>query len=467
MKKCISILLALLLVLSLNVTAFANGETAEATKNDSITITGAKAGETYKLYKLFDLKVDSETAPTAYSYTVNSDWANFFKAAEGETPAGPGNQYVTINEAGYVTAISNAAALAKAAAEWSGKPDAAKTVTVVEGETTAAFSELDDGYWLITSSLGTIAMTDTTPDKNAVTIAEKNPEDTVIKHVMEDSTGDYGTENDAQIGDTVEFKSIVTLYPGTRSVVVHDEMDSGLTFTAGSVAIADLAEGTDYSVNENPDDDCTFEITFADSYIAGLTAITEVTITYSAVLNENAISSGEDGVAIVEQKNTARVAFGDSQSAESQTTTTTHKFSVFKFATGETTNLAGAVFELQKAGTVMKLTKLDNNNYRVDPNGTETTFVTVADGDIVIWGVDSDGDYSLHETEAPSGYNVLTSDVNVTVNANNSTRSEIENKTGAELPHTGGIGTTLFYVIGGLMAAGAAVVLIAKKRTED
>ena len=465
MKKLIAILLSLLLVMSISAAAFAEGET----KNDSITVNGVKEGETYNLYKLFDLIVDDEITPAAYSYTVNAGWEAFFAAADAEagTGAGPGNQYITVNNAGYVTEISDAAALAAAAAAWTGKPAATDSVTVAEGQTTAVFSGLADGYWLITSTLGTVAMTDTTPDENAVTVEEKNPEDTVAKQVKEDSTALFGDENDAQIGDTVQFQTVVTLYKGTRNVVVHDSMDDGLTYTAGSIAIEGLTAGTDYTVNESPTDG-TFDITFSDTFISGLAAGPNAfTITYSAVLNQNAVSAAP---AIVDQTNTASVSYGDHQSVDVSTTTTTHSFSVFKHAKDSTDNLADAVFSLKKNGAVVSLIKLNDNNYRVampGETGAVTTFATVAGGDIVIWGVDSDSDYTLLETEAPAGYNKLTAEVEVSVSADNATRADVENQTGAELPSTGGIGTTLFYVVGGLMVAGALVVLVSKKRMEE
>ncbi len=473
MKKLIAILLALVLVLSFSAAALA--EEPGQTKNDSITINNAKPGETYNLYKLFDLSVNDELEPTAYTYTVNKAWAAFFAPAGEGTEAGPGNQYVTINNVGAVTAISDEAALAKAAAEWADKPAATQTVTVGEGETTAAFSSLPDGYWLITSTLGTIAMTETTPDASAVTINEKNPEDTIEKEVKEDSTGGYGKSNDAQIGDLVEFKSTVKIVKGTRNVVVHDKMTAGLTYTLDSVAIGRLTKGTEYIVDESPEDGDTFDITFDQDWIDGLDFGTdgykEYEITYTATLNENAVKKDENGVAIVNQENETYVSFGDnSESTSDKTTTTTHKFSVYKHAEKKTENLAGAEFQLKKGDVVIKLIKLDDNNYRV-ANGNETgaveSFTTVAEGDIVIWGVDADNDYTLVETQAPAGYNKLVEAVSVTVDAGNETHIDVENKAGSELPSTGGIGTTIFYVLGGLMAAGAAVVLIAKKRVEQ
>lgn len=476
MKKIAALLLAVLMLMSLATTAFAEGEggesetPAEPAVHNSITINNAKVGETYKLYKLFDLKVNSETEPTAYSYTINSDWADFFAAAEGENPAGEGRQYITVNDAGYVTGISDAAGLAKVAAV------AAAGKTAKDSETASAasftFADLENGYWLVTSTLGTFAMTDTTPDKKAVNIDEKNPENTIAKEVKEDSTGTYGENNDAQVGDTVEFKSVVKIVKGTRNVVVHDKMDSGLTYTAGSVAIEGLTKGAEYTVSESPADGDTFDITFTQSWIDGLDFGTagykEYTITYTATLNENAIVKDENGVAIVDQNNKTYVSFGDAtKSTEDTTITTTHKFSVYKHAANATDNLAGATFELKKNGTAVKLIKLDDNNYRVamaEETGAVATFTTVENGDIVIWGVDADNDYALNETAAPAGYNKLKEEKAVTVDAGNNTRVDIENNAGTELPSTGGMGTTLFYIVGGFLVVAAVVLLVTKKR---
>jgi LPXTG-motif cell wall-anchored protein len=462
-KKIMAVMMIMAVLATVSFPAFA----ADGDKNDSITVKGAKTGETYDLYKLFDLTVNDEAEPMAYSYTVNEYWEDFF--AEG----GDGAGLITVED-GYVTAIpdADAAALAKAAAAWTGKPEATQSVTVAEGDTVVVFSGLEDGYWLITSTLGTFAMTETTPDKVAVTVNEKNLEDTIEKEVKEDSSGKYGESNDAQIGDTVEFQSTVKIVKGTRNVVVHDKMTDGLTYTAGSVAIDGLTKGTEYTVNEPPADRDTFDIAFDQEWIDGLDfgddGFKEFVITYTAVINENAVVTDEDVTAIVNQYNKTHVSFGDgTDSEEDSTTTTTHKFSVYKHATGSTDYLADAVFYLKKNDKVVKLVKLDYNNYRVsngDEEGAVDTFTTVASGDIVIWGVDSDDDYKLEEITPPSGYNKLNAEVTVEVDADNVTRIDVENKSGNELPSTGGIGTTLFYVIGGIMLAGAVIILVARRR---
>ena len=91
--------------------------------------------------------------------------------------------------------------------------------------------------------------------------------------------------------------------------------------------------------------------------------------------------------------------------------------------------------------------------------------MTVASGDIVIWGVDSDEDYSITELQAPKGYNLLNPPTKeVTVNADNSTRIEVENYSGTELPSTGGIGTTILYIIGAILVLGAGILLVVRRR---
>ena len=478
-RRIFAIVLAVVFAFALSMVAFA--------VNDSITITGAKEGETYKLYKLFDLVVNDEDNPTAYSYKVNSAWANFFAAPieadpEADPPveavaAGPGYQYVTINDEGYVTAISDAAALATAADEWANKPAPTQTVTVAAGATTAVFSNLPDGYWLISSTLGTARMTETTPDDSAVTIAEKNPEDTVEKEVQEDSTGTWGSSNDAQVGDTVYFQSTVTLLPNTTNVVYHDTMDPGLTFNTGSVAIAGLTAGTDYVVNESPTGGETFTVTFTQTYLDTLEESTDVVITYNAILNENAAqtttTTGEGAEAttstaceINSQTNEAHLTFGNNQETTHETTeTTTHKFAVNKYADG-IEDLAGAVFQLKKNGTVVPLVKVDDNNYRVataNDATTTNTFTSVDSGDIVIWGVDADGDYAIEETTPPAGYNAISGDISVSVEADNSLVVDVENNSGSELPSTGGY-VLWIYIAGAVLLLGAGILLVAKRR---
>ena len=104
--------------------------------------------------------------------------------------------------------------------------------------------------------------------------------------------------------------------------------------------------------------------------------------------------------------------------------------------------------------------------------GDATVVVTDENGDAAFVGIQS-GTYYVHETEAPAGYNLATEDEAVTVSANDSgtaqatAEAHIANNTGAILPGTGGMGTTIFYVVGGTLVVAAAVLLITKKRMHN
>ena len=456
-KRIATVLLALVMVLSLSVCAFAAG-------TNSITVNGAQGGETYKIYKMLDLKVD--LVKNAYSYTVTSAWNNFF------TGEGAGAAYVTIDN-GYVTwkdgknSAADMEAFAKAAAKYaSDNKVAADATQTPAADGSFVFGNLDAGYYLITSTNGTLAMVDTTPANPNPAVEEKNPNPTIDKVVKEDSTGEWGDSNSAQIGDTVYFRTSVTLMKGAKNYVLHDKMGDELTLNADSITVVGLTKGTDYTVvTTGLTDGCSFEVRFTQTYLDTITASTTLDVTYSAVLNEKA---KVESAAL----NKTQLTWGDANHTEWDTTeTNTYKFEVLKYAGTDTAKnpLAGAVFQLKDAkGNVVKLVKVSDTEYRV-ANGNEAgavdRFTTVANDKIVIKGVDLD-EYTLAEIEAPEGYNKLKDPVAITVNADNALVVEVPNNTGAELPSTGGIGTTIFYVVGGILVVGAAVVLTTRKRME-
>ena len=127
-----------------------------------------------------------------------------------------------------------------------------------------------------------------------------------------------------------------------------------------------------------------------------------------------------------------------------------------------------------------------NKTYRVaTASDAKTTYVMTA-GNITIKGLD-DAEYYLYETKAPAGYNRLTEPVKFKINATYTSadscpavltkvgdeaavtglKVSVENNAGTTLPSTGGMGTTVFYVVGGGLMAVAVVLLVTKKRMEN
>ena len=484
MKRVVSTLLALVLVLALAGTAAAAGE-------GSITIDNAVKGKTYTIYRIFDLDSHSEDYQ-ALNYKVSAKWTAFFE--EGAE----GLNYVDIDELGYVTWKENASAadFAAKAIAFAKAQNIANDGQKTADSSTVAFTVLELGYYLVQSDLGALCSLDTTmPD---VTIKEKNSEPTVEKEVKEDSNGDFGQTNDADIGQTVEFKTTITVVDGQpKGYVLHDTMSAGLTFNKKTVEVKIgeriLTAGTDYTlVTEGLNDGCTFEVRFIDDKdgegnATGSHALKPndvVTVTYSATVNANAVV-GDKG-----NPNTTKLSYTEgstttNETKDSQTRTYVWEFDVLKYTMKDNaeTPLAGAKFVLYKT--------VDGKNYYVkvtdgkvtgwtETKAEGTVFETPDDGSFIISGLDADT-YYLEEVEAPAGYNKLAAPVKVTITATidattnvgtatvtygeNSTGTvKIENKTGVELPSTGGVGTTIFYVIGGLLMAVAVVLLVTKKK---
>ena len=485
-RKSLALLLALLLVLALGGTAFAEG-------TNSITVENAVKDQTYKLYKMLDLKVDKDL--TAYSYTVNSDWADFFKADDPATTetneAGKGLTYVNIDAQGYVTWKENAdvAAFAKDAEEF------AKNLAVLQTYTAAAdgdftFSNLDAGYYLVTSTLGTKATVGTTPGTPNPAIQEKNQAPTNVKTVEEDSTGNYGEKNDADIGQTVNFKSTITAQAGAENYVFHDTMSAGLTYTGvtGITLNDTTVDASNYTVvTEGLTDGCTFEVRFTQAFCDTLKANDKIVISYTATLNDKAV------VGLPGNPNESKLSYGEINSTTgkpsgttppSTTTTYTWDVDVLKYANGvESKVLQDAQFVLlnsakDKVATVVnsKLTGWAD----VPAAGTDgtitwpanTVLTTNTNGKIEIDGLDADT-YYLREVKAPAGYNKLKEDTTVVINGATTVDgkltyttvvAKINNQSGTELPSTGGMGTTIFYVLGSILVVGAAVLLVTRKR---
>lgn len=489
-KKILALLLALTMVFAMAVTV---GADEAAIKPGSITINNAVVGQVYKAYRILELE-SYEATSGAYSYKANSSWSSFIASEAIQ------NVYLKTDTQGYVTWVGNAdvAAFAKLAQAYAA--DSSNSVTenasTTADSTTVTFSNLDLGYYLVDTSLGSLCALDTT-NPNA-TMEEKNEAPTIEKKVQEDSNNTWGDQNDADIGQTVNFKTTVHAKKGAQNYVVHDQMSTGLSLKAESIKVqvnsSDVATSNYTVTTTDLNDGCTFEIKFGQSYLDTITSDTEIVITYSAELNAGAVVEGTGNT------NKTKLDYGDISSTEwAETHTYTWKFGVFKYTNGEgeaEMPLAGAKFKLYKKvdGTekYVTATEIEDDNskatgYKVtgwaDTAEGGTEFVSPEDGKFAIIGLDADT-YYLKETDAPAGYNKLSSDVTVVIDKtfsgdNNMTGTtkvskdttavsngevKVLNQTGTELPSTGGIGTTIFYVLGSALVLAAVVLLVTKKR---
>lgn len=465
-KKLFAALLAAALVLAMAVPAFAE---TNATKG-SIKIDHTVSGETYTIYRMF--KLDSYNAESnTYSYTVESAWEGFFKT-------GAGGNYITLdgqNHPTWTAADENdsttVAAFAKAALAWAADKKIPGTKETATGDT-VTFSDLGLGYYLVDSSLGALCgLNTTTPN---VTIEEKNGQPTIEKKVKSHYDG-WAEKNTAKIGDTVEFKIVVHVEAGAQSYKVADTMSDGLTFNSSSLKVtykdAPATANSDYTL-EPGKNGTTFTLTFKDSYVADKVG-EAIVVTYNATLNDKAVVTGN--------KNKATLGYGTNKTVESETTTYTYEFDLVKVDGATKKLLNGAEFKLYDAengGSVIKVVPVAGG-YRV-ANGDETGAVDTikVNGKVHISGLDKTT-YWLEETKAPDGYNMLTErkPVSLTNGSNNTTLTSstwseadhgvaVENNAGTVLPSTGGMGTTLFYVIGGGLMVAAVVLLVTKKRME-
>lgn len=504
-KKVAAIMLSVMMVLGMCSVVGAEGAgttggTGTPGITGSITINEAAPKETYKIYRILDLESYNETTEN-YAYKLRTDkasgseksWSDFINSS------GIKDVYVTL-DGDYVTwkDTANAAKFAKLALEYA-KDNTTKIVAdqtetapeAVSGATTSTvtFTDLPLGYYLVETSVGTVLALDTTKP-NAI-IEEKNGVPSVEKQVQEDSTSAWAPSNTADIGQTVNFKTTITAQAGAKSYVLHDKMESGLTF--GSITgIKKNDDQTDidnrfYNVKKSTDtplnitDKCTFEIIFTQEFCDTLTADDKITVTYTAILNESAVIAG------VGNKNETWLKYGDNSETNHDTTTTkTYEIPVFKYTNkgGANIALAGATFKLTRDNSstaeaikFVKKASTTDDVYQVtmnDDSNTVTTITTQSSGKFTIEGLDA-GTYYLTETQQPAGYNKLKDPLVIVIDDEKGaikvdseptavTEVKVLNQSGSILPSTGGMGTTLFYIFGAILVIGSGVVLITKKR---
>ncbi len=472
-NKLVALIFAILASVAMLLPTSAYADSGTNDNSGSITINDAEPGHTYNAYQVLVLESYNKDAK-AYSYKANADWANWLAQQ---------TKYVSIDDQGYVTWVkdANVKAFAKAALAHATEAKIVAKATKTADSATVSFTGLNLGYYLVDTTVGTLCSLDTTtPD---VVMEEKNDLPGINKEVKEDSTDSWGDENTAEIGQTVEFKTTISAKPGAESYVLHDVMSAGLTLDPGSIEAAGLTKGQnaqsgDYHVIATGlTDGCTFEVVFHQSYLDTITSDTNIVVTYDAVVNENAVIAGDGN------SNKTQLKFGEDSDYETtwdETKTYTYKVDVVK-TDGSNKVLDGAEFKLYDAktgGNEIALVKVSDGVYRFAKDGETGVAATTKNGQLEVKGFDANTTYWLEETKAPEGYNKLAGrveiavkDANIDATVNGDTWHEgdggvhIVNKTGSELPSTGGIGTAIFYALGGALVLGA-IVFLSRKRVK-
>lgn len=517
-KKLLALLLSAILLLSLLPAAFASevqpdagdGDTTGDVTTDipiySLTITDTENNREYELYQVFKgaLHIDEHGNKILSDVVYGASWNNH---AVG-TPVDD-----TILQ-GYVegTAEDN---IDKFLAH-KGNP-----ITNVKATgTTAMFENLPAGYYVVLEAGNVTGYA--AKSKHIIqvvgdtSVAAKMEVPTSYKKVKDTNdtagtTTDWQDSADYDIGDDVPFQLTATVaknildFKGPYALTFHDKESTGLTFNPDSVVVRIDGQTvtTGYTVvTQGIDDGCTFHVQFENLKVYKEQDIhggSVVTVEYTSKLNENA-KIGSEG-----NPNEMHITFSNNpnsndpeengETPKDKVIVFTFQLDVFKYDGTEGANqgnpLVGAEFTLYKVlkdGTekfVKQLTKDDalDPNY---PNGIVPEGVTDAVKYVYRFKGLDDGTYKLVETKAPDGYNtaepvtfeitathegesadpkLLTLNVPTPFTTNNyNIQVDYYNYRGNTLPSTGGMGTTVFYVLGSILAVGAAILLVSKKR---
>ena len=452
MKKLISILLTLAMILSLSAVAFAAEDT-------SLTITNSE-GRTYNGYKLLDLTTSLKSGdhhPSTcdgtnhsddcfnYAYTVNEKYRTILQQ---ETFDNGGNYlWEGGSKPSSAAQITDDQILKYLSNQTSDNGDVYQTMrqvadrlyrAILAGNIAADATDLtgnndtiEQGYWMFAdvteldgNASNSLVMVDT-KGQSAITINPKTAIPTVEKKVkdIEDSEDNSITDNpwhdsaDHDIGDSVPFKLTATLpsnaqYYQSYTMIFHDTLSAGLTLKPGTVKVlmyetkhkadadTDLNDGVDVTTyfTKNTDsctDGCTFEVGCQNVYtITGVTKDTAFVVYYEATLNENAV------IGAAGNPNEVYLEFSNNPYEEGTGKTQKDKVIVFtyKLVVNKTDShnhpLEGAGFTLSKKNL----------------DGTYTVIGEELKGDAMTtftWTGLDDGDYKLEETTVPEGYNKM------------------------------------------------------------
>ena len=463
MKKFFALMIAMVVVLSMAIPAMADTQDSQQGGDGSITITlpTEKTKPTkdtvYEIYKVFDATVGGSGKIAYTSRQGDTMPAGFVLDTAGNVHHGTKAADGTITD---ITATDLTDTEIAAIAAYVRADDKVYTATVAAKQTSVKITGLEYGYYYNTTSSGT-----------AVTIDSNNPDaDVNDKNVIPVVKKSPGTEYDeesrkaiAAVGSSQPFTAQINVGHGTKNLVFTDTMtnmtyNGDLKITVGGDEVTAGPNTFSVSVAQG---NASFTVTFVDAYIADLADDTIITLNYSGTITSDALS-------INPATNKASITSGDKNNDDSDTVEVYNaKFTVSK-KDGDGKPLAGAGFVIQNEDG--KYYKLANNTITwVDTADAADAHISDDYGAVAPFMGLKDGIYTLIEYIVPSGYNKA-ADSTFTIAASDYTAANLEqsadvtNKAGSTLPSTGGIGTTIFYVVGAILVVGAGVVLITRRR---
>lgn len=511
-KKLASLLLALLMVFSLAAAASA------------ATVTN-QTSHSYAAYRIFSGTQAENSVPLGdVEWGEGVDGAALLTALKGDSRFNVGNDDANIfascttalDVAEVLSAYPDKSDVAKAFANVAAQHLTTATTTIADNATSV---ELPAGYYLLvdTSTPGqddarnTALLQMTNQD---ITIEGKYNVPSVDKSVQ-DTDGSWGESADWGIGSDVPFKlegTLPTNYEDYEAYqyVFHDTLNSALKYNgdvkvyvqnkdAKTQILSDFTVAADAVATAGG----TLTVTFGNlKMIADVSSSSKIVVEYTAELLSTAVigDSGNKNEVCLEYANDPN-ATGDgttSNTKKDEVLVFTYELDVTKVDGKDgTTTLANAEFVLLSSDKT-KAARISNGKlveWVTVPNGTKLT--SGNDGKFVIAGLDA-GSYYLRETKAPAGYNLLGNDIGITITATldksednpsltalkisvqngpDATATEsngnvtmgivstvVENVAGAQLPLTGGIGTTVFYIAGSVLVLTAAVLSVTRKR---
>ena len=515
-KKIASILLALVMVFALAIPAFAATVTVPSD--------GILKDHTFTAYQVFSGREEGGILSDV-QWGNGIDSTTFLAALKADTTYG--SLFTDCTDAAAVAKVlgdnNTNTALANAVAELAYANKTGSGTALTSGE-----KELADGYYLVVDTTENVAAgsaynTALLQVVGNINITVKTDAPTVEKKVLEDDKykqdGGYGQGYndvaDYNMGDAVSFHLIGSVPDMSRydtyKYIFHDTLSAGLTLNENSIKVyvasdkagTDKAEITDWTkaVNEQ-----SFTVSFADlKTVLGVSQGKYIIVEYTATLNQNAVVglNGNPNTVYLEYSNKPdQSGSGDNNTGN----TPEDKVIVFTYEL-DTTKVDGQDNTKKLEGAEFKLHNADNKWSIVNNDGKVTgwanteedgsTLTSDANGLFKVIGLD-DGTYYLKETKAPTGYNLLSSEIPVVITATTTNGQNwtdgvassaltnlavtadgtagtgnagtgiagitVANNKGNTLPETGGIGTTIFYVLGSVLVIGAAVLLVTKKR---